>query len=186
MALGVLSGEFDRCTARDRGARPSGDGGRWGEGGIGHHHVNEIHRYLQRLGSHLRQDGRRALTNVDVADVHLDTPSRADTHFSLGLAPNAAFVDGQGHTHATAHVTSCRAMALVSLSPADAFGAGEDTLTESVAGEGHPTFDWFIRQELVVRCGALAWLTGACHMILQAVIEWIDAKSVSHLINQHF
>ena len=175
MALGILSGEFDRCAARDRRARPGGDGGRRGEGRIGHHHINQAHWHLQRFSGHLRQDGRRTLADIDVADVHLHTPSRRDTHFGLGFAPNAAFVDTQGHAHATAHITSGRAIALPPLAPADAFGAGQDTLPQRIAGEGQPTFHGLVRQELVARRGALARLSGVSDMAPQAVVERVEA-----------
>ena len=42
---------------------------------VGHHHVDAIDRHPQGFGGDLRQDGRRALPDVDPADSDLNPPS---------------------------------------------------------------------------------------------------------------
>ena len=146
MAFGVLSGELDGRATGDGRARASGNR-RWrGDRGIRHDHIDQVHRHLERLGGHLRQDRGGTLANVDIANMDLDPSSGGNADFRLGFAPNASLVNTQGHAQATAEHFGGRAIGLMALPPADAFGPSQNAFSQAITGEGHPAFYRLIRQ----------------------------------------
>ena len=108
--------------------------------------------------------------------MHFDPPGRRDAHFRLGFAPNAALINGQGHTHTTTQDPGSRAIRLASLPPANAFGPCQDAFPQAIARKRYPAFHRLIGEQLVDRGGALTRLSGVSDVKLQTIVERIEAQ----------
>src|SRR5262245_46139904 len=117
--LGLFGGELNRRASRNRGTRSGSDMRRRRAAGVGHYHLYTIDGHPQRFGGDLRQDGRRALSDIDPPNGDLNPAVRRDSYLGLALTSSPALVDAHGHAQSAPQRGRARAIGLSTLAPAD-------------------------------------------------------------------